>query len=57
MKTHARNSIRRKELETLRFHETKHLPKAFKQSEVAPKTMNVFEEVSRKFVSDFQRFN
>ena len=57
MKTHARNLIRRKEFETLRFHETKHLPKAFKQSEVAPKTMNVFEEVSRKFVSDFQRFN
>ena len=51
MKTHARNSIRRKELDTLRFHETKHLAKAFKQSEVAPKTMNVVEEVS-----DFQRF-
>ena len=51
MKTHARNSIRRKEFETLGFHETKHLPKAFKQSEVAPKTMNVVEEVS-----DFQRF-
>ena len=56
MKTHARNSIRRKKLDTLRFHETKHLAKAFKQSEVAPKTMNVFEEMSRRFVSDFQRF-
>ena len=56
MKAHARNSIRRKELETLRFHEIKHLPKAFKQSEVGPKTMNVVEEVSKKFVSDFQRF-
>ena len=56
MKTHARNSIRRKELETLRFHETKHLYKVFKQSEIALNTMNVFEEVSRKFVPDFQRF-
>ena len=55
MKTHARNSIRRKEFETLRFHETKYHLKAFKPSEVAPKTMNVCEEVSRKFVSDFQR--
>ena len=30
--------------------------KTLKQSEVAQKTMNVFEEVSRKVFSDFQRF-
>ena len=46
------SSIRRKELETLRFHETN----IFQDIEAVQKTMNVFEEVSRKFVSDFQRF-
>ena len=28
----------------------------FQDIEAVQKTMNVFEEVSRKFVSDFQRF-
>ena len=56
MKTHARKFNQKKRIRNLKVSWNKTSSKTLKQSEVAQETMNVFEEVSRKFVSDFQRF-